>query len=842
MKIAYVCREFGPVTGGGIGTYIYHVCVAMVNRGHQIYLVTDCFTDATISLLPAGVELVEPVATPAHRLGSFISHSHEYTYRIYDTLVALTEHIAIDVIEFAEFGVEGFATIRAKRLLGAFAHTTLIVKLHTPASLLYEINDDRRLHVDSLCDYSMEDYCVTYADLVTAPSQALGHYFEKRLGRDDIRQCPYPMDLPAAAGGRVFSTRQIRRVRLIGSIQVRKGIDTFIKAAVMVLHQDPDFVFEIWGAERNALLFGKTYQDIVKRLIPDQFSDRIVFAGSVSYQDIPVLFQDSCFCVYPSRWENWANVCLEAMSCGCIVLASREGGMSEMVEEGTSGFLIDPLEPDTIADIVLDYATKPDRLAEISAAAYARSTELCDPDKTAARIEANYLSTIPGKDWLMVEASSAPLVSVIIPYYNQPEYIAATITSVQQSDYAAIEIIVVNDGSTTEPAKRVFDALENVIKVTKENGGLSSARNAGISKANGAFILPLDADDLLEPSYIRTAVEALLNNPQLGYVSCHAQNFGELTNAYIPVGFVPELMPYVNTHGKCANVYRQELFAQCGGYDEVMISYEDWDFLLSLDEHGVEGDVLPLEMFRYRRHFDSMVYATANNQRADLVQYMMIKHEQALAPHAGKMAIMLARLWKETECNYEWAEQQLKNLIVAPDVKGTLAHASFARLQVYSQIGGTYWQHNSVYCYYEWDKWVAITLNLPFAGQHGCYRLDPIDTAGRVYVKSIVATDKHSGKALFKAHAKNHFRGCEVTGTATGQVVHPFLEIQATGEDPQIQLPALAPNRPIILTIRFFSTAKQTVSPGTVRASYRRWTIAHRFLKKLKQLVRQVTG
>ena len=93
-------------------------------------------------------------------------------------------------------------------------------------------------------------------------------------------------------------------------------------------------------------------------------------------------------------------------------------------------------------------------------------------------------------------------------------------------------------------------------------------------------------------------------------------------------------MPYSNTHGKCVNLYRKEVFQSCSGYDEVMTSYEDWDLLLTLYDHGIEGDVLPDEMFEYRRHFDSMVYNTANRQRADLIQYMMIKHEKALAPYA----------------------------------------------------------------------------------------------------------------------------------------------------------------------------------------------------------------
>ena len=128
-----------------------------------------------------------------------------------------------------------------------------------------------------------------------------------------------------------------------------------------------------------------------------------------------------------------------------------------------------------------------------------------------------------------------------------------------------------------------------------------------------------------------------------------------------------------------------------------MTSYEDWDFLLTLDECGIDGDVLPDEMFDYRRHFDSMVYSTANRQRADLIQYMMIKHEKALAPEAPKMAIMLARLWKEAEMRYEFAQQQIANVCFAPHSMRQLQPAAATRLQVYSGAQGPWWEHNSVY-------------------------------------------------------------------------------------------------------------------------------------------------
>ncbi|BDD89130.1 hypothetical protein DPPLL_34950 [Desulfofustis limnaeus] len=761
---------------------------------------------------------------------------------MYDTLRHLVERSSIDIIEFAEFGGEGFATIRAKRLFNDFADSKLVVKLHTPASLLFRINEDRRLHLDSFYDYYMEDYCVKHADMVTSPSRSLGSYYADRVGRNDIRQCPYPMDLPHKGFDRVFTEKQIFTVRLIGSVQVRKGIDTFIRAAVEVIRQEPRFTFEIWGADRGAALFGSSYTETCRRLIPEEFRDQIVFAGPVPYSEIPGLFLDSCFCVYPSRWENWANVCLEAMSYGCIVLASKEGGMSEMVEHGRSGFVIDPLDPHDIASKILATYQDAAALAELSRQASRRSREICDPERTAHKIESNYRAPSIRREWQGIEGR-APLVSVIIPYFNQPQYVQEAISSVRKSNYPNLEIVVVNDGSTGEDARNVFQQLAEVVKIEKKNGGLSSARNSGIRAAKGDFILPLDADDLLEPTYLEKGVAALVNNPDLGYVSCHTQNFGEFNNAYIPIGYVPELMPYINTHGKCCNMYRRELFADETWYDEVMTSYEDWDLLLTLHDKGVEGDVLPDELFNYRRHFDSMVYTTANRQRADLIQYMMIKHEKTLAPHAAQMAVMLARLWKETEIREEHAEQQVVNLVNAPNRFGELQWGDKIRCQIYSRTGGGFWEHNSIYAYIKARKWSRLVISLPFAGQEGVFRFDPCNAPGIVVVKEISLIDKKTERCLYRFNDAKGFSRCSIEGASETRIQDGFLILVVTGNDPQIHLPQVASSRASKLSVVLYCDDRAELSDiGMILGTYHSWRRSASSTQKLKRLLFRSKG
>lgn len=98
---------------------------------------------------------------------------------------------------------------------------------------------------------------------------------------------------------------------------------------------------------------------------------------------------------------------------------------------------------------------------------------------------------------------SLPLVSVVIPCFNQAQYLNESISSVLDAYRGPLEIIVVDDGSTasrTDIHLRAAEALSPAVRViSQQNAGLSGARNTGIAAANGEFVQLLDADDLIVP-------------------------------------------------------------------------------------------------------------------------------------------------------------------------------------------------------------------------------------------------------------------------------------------------------------------------------------------------------
>ncbi len=120
------------------------------------------------------------------------------------------------------------------------------------------------------------------------------------------------------------------------------------------------------------------------------------------------------------------------------------------------------------------------------------------------------------------------IVSVIVPCYKQAHFLNESLQSVLDQTYPHWECIIVNDGSpdnTDEIARRWIEKDSRFKYLKKENGGLSSARNEGIAISLGEFILPLDADDILDADYLTKAVPVLEQNPELGIVSCYTRFF-----------------------------------------------------------------------------------------------------------------------------------------------------------------------------------------------------------------------------------------------------------------------------------------------------------------------------
>lgn len=220
-------------------------------------------------------------------------------------------------------------------------------------------------------------------------------------------------------------------------------------------------------------------------------------------------------------------------------------------------------------------------------------------------------------------------VSVIIPCYNDGKYLAETIESVLKSTFDQFEIIIVDDGSTDQSAdvgKKYAQADSRITYHYQENAGLSTARNKGIGKASGQYILPLDADDLISKDYIKDAVEALDGNSAIKVVYCNAEFFEGKEGEWKLPPFSRRMLARENMIF-CSALYRKQDWQEAGGYSvEMKGGWEDWEFWISLLKNGGEVVKLPLTGFFYRIKKNSMRKGMSKAVKARLIRFMNTKH------------------------------------------------------------------------------------------------------------------------------------------------------------------------------------------------------------------------
>lgn len=225
-------------------------------------------------------------------------------------------------------------------------------------------------------------------------------------------------------------------------------------------------------------------------------------------------------------------------------------------------------------------------------------------------------------------------VSIIVPCYNQAVFLPETLDSVLAQTYHNWECVIVNDGSpdnTQEVAMMYCQKDDRFKYLYKQNGGLSSARNAGVRASVGEYILPLDSDDIIGPEYIELAVKVLNENSGITVVYCKAQLFGKQKGEWILPEFSANKMLGSNLVF-CSSVFRRSYYDKTSGYRENMkYGYEDWDFWLSIIELGGDFYRIDKVMFYYRIRTNSMARSLTTEQNVLLRRQLWENHRKLFA-------------------------------------------------------------------------------------------------------------------------------------------------------------------------------------------------------------------
>ncbi len=224
-----------------------------------------------------------------------------------------------------------------------------------------------------------------------------------------------------------------------------------------------------------------------------------------------------------------------------------------------------------------------------------------------------------------------PLVSIIVPCYNQAQYLDECLQSVFDQTYQNWECFIVNDGSTDnaeEVAKKWTEIDSRFKYLFTTNNGVSKARNVGVLSSQGEYILPLDSDDYISVDYVSECLTAL-DDTNLKIVFGRAFFFGERQGnfdlkAKVTVG---DLLKYNSIH--CSGMYRRNDWEKCDGYDENMIyGFEDWEFWINMLHDGGEAQRIDSCVLNYRIKSVSRSTAVDFDSKKNnmMIDYIFRKH------------------------------------------------------------------------------------------------------------------------------------------------------------------------------------------------------------------------
>jgi len=221
-------------------------------------------------------------------------------------------------------------------------------------------------------------------------------------------------------------------------------------------------------------------------------------------------------------------------------------------------------------------------------------------------------------------------LSVIIPCYNLGLYLEEAVESVISFVVVgAIELILVNDGSTDKNTLRVIKTIKtkypDIRVIHQDNQGLAKARNNGIAIAKGTYIIPLDADNKLRSVFISESIAILDTYTEVQVVYGNAEYFGTKSGLMGVLPFDVEELVLNNYIDACA-CFRKTAWEAVGGYDEQMpiMGFEDWDMWLRMMVKGFQFRYVDCVFFDYRAREGSML-SNAWEHRTMLLDYMFSK-------------------------------------------------------------------------------------------------------------------------------------------------------------------------------------------------------------------------
>ncbi len=680
MRIALVSKEFAPFQGWGAGTYASLVSAALRDAGHEVHVLTQRPEAAAQGpKLRPGVEFhcvdesLTHLCVPGH-----LGFASRYSLAVLESLKKLHAKHAFDYIEFPDFDGEGYWPLRAREATGEFAGATIGVRLHMTLQDIRPLNQWHWLDFEQAVVAHLENESIARADVLLACSQGILDRTRARLGdvgplrnRAFVVHNPFDMasslrELGAEQPAEQRPSNWIgsdREVVFVGRVERRKGPQVLVEAALLLLEAGMSLRVRFIGADTNTGPMESSMIAHLRSRIPEKWAGNFVFENAQWPRDrLGPAIGRAEVCVLPSLWENFPYACLEAMALGACVIGTDAGGMAEIIKHESSGLLAKADNAVSLAEMIA-LALKNDSLRKACGeSAPQRVQSLCNPALIAAEsvkaIEAarNQSAALaqhaPRASNTTPHHGTAADVSVVIPIFDAHPFLPAALDSVVAQTVQPREVILISDGCTDPAMLAHLATLEQQGTVgnipckviRQQNRGLGAARNAAIAHASSAWILPLDSDDVLAPTFIERTLQASMRNPTAAFVGTLLARFTDdptrIEAIYTPLGLDRDLLCVRNIASCAVVLMNKQTLLDAGGYAHDLV-YEDWDLYAALAERDASCVIVPEILFHHRTRPGSLMHQV-DAKKHQLLRARILDRHPKLALHPERALRTLA--------------------------------------------------------------------------------------------------------------------------------------------------------------------------------------------------------
>ena len=582
-----------PGFSGGIGVYTHHsaamlaargVAVTVLHHDPQVHDPVCGFRDGyrLIRFARRGLDRHE---VPHANLQGPLRIAREAGTMVRALIAA---EGAPDVVEFQDYGGLAWDFLKHRLFHPEVDWPRVVLTAHRPhLHCVIADGDSPHEHRTAFLG-EVERWCYAAADAVLAPCRFIIGALDTLgfpVARARVVRNPFdPTLLPPPGDDLVPEALELSRalhtpsepILFFGKLQAQKGAPDLL-ATLDALHTECEAP-PCWLFGRDAFLSGTgaaAYDALERRHGRLFAAGRARYFGAHQAGDLQRLCADHPVVAMPYREDCLPYAFIEAVVCGALPLTSANGGQAELIPaELREQLTAEVTQPDA-------WLAKLRRLLDLSAAERARLSRrlkaaMCaetDPDavfaakfKALRRIRPDWTTSDypfvhpqaqrfgapePARRRTLAEAvpqrgatrqvrTAGPqaepahdLVTVIVSYFDMHAYVDETLASIEAQDHAAVEVVIVDDGSPSASAHAKLDAILAaprrfpICVLRKTNGGLADARNAGAKVARGDYLYFLDADDLIHPSTLSRSLAVLKRFRNVGYVGAGLKEFGE---------------------------------------------------------------------------------------------------------------------------------------------------------------------------------------------------------------------------------------------------------------------------------------------------------------------------